>query len=106
MVATPLRIEDRFDGASNFLSWKERVTLSLKARVTLSLNEYDLWELVDKAVNPPIDPINLYAHNKKEIKVERVLLDSLKDHLIPHLNKKMMTKEMFYALVSYITLRS
>jgi hypothetical protein len=48
METTPLRVEDRLDGASNFLSWKERVTLALK--------EYDLWELVDKVVVPPTDP--------------------------------------------------
>jgi hypothetical protein len=92
MATTPLRVEDRLDGASNFLSWKARVTLALK--------EYDLWELVDKAVTPPTDLTTLDAHNKKEIKAERVLLDSVKDHLIPHLNEKKMTKEMFDALVS------
>jgi hypothetical protein len=41
----------------------------------------------------------LEAHEKKEIKVERVILDSVKDHLIPHLSEKKMTKEMFDALV-------
>jgi hypothetical protein len=92
METTPLRVEDRLDGASNFLSWKARVTLALK--------EYDLWELVDKVVTPPTDPTTLEAHNKKEIKAERVLLDSMKDHLIPHLTEKKMTKEMFDALVS------
>jgi len=34
MASTPLRVEDRLDGESNFLSWK--------ARVTLALNDYDL----------------------------------------------------------------
>jgi hypothetical protein len=34
MATTPLRVEDILDGASNFLSLKERVTLELK--------EYDL----------------------------------------------------------------
>jgi hypothetical protein len=34
METTPLRVEDRLDGASNFLSWKARVILALK--------EYDL----------------------------------------------------------------
>jgi hypothetical protein len=76
MASTSLRVEDRLDGASNFLSWKARVTLALK--------EYDLWELVDKVVVPPTDPTTLAAHEKKEIKVERVILDSVKDHLIPH----------------------
>jgi hypothetical protein len=66
MKTTPLIVEDRLDGASNSLSWKERVTLALK--------EYNLWELVEKVVTAPMDLTNLEAHNKKEIKVERVLL--------------------------------
>jgi hypothetical protein len=54
MVATPMRVEYRSDGASNFLYWKARVTLELK--------EYQLWELVDKVVSPPTDPADLIAH--------------------------------------------
>jgi hypothetical protein len=92
METAPLRVENRLDRASNFLSWKARVTLALK--------EYDLWELVDKAVTPSTDPAALDTHNKKEIKAERVLLESMKDHLIPHLTEKMTTKVMFDALVS------
>jgi hypothetical protein len=30
METTPLRVEDRLDGASNFLSWKARVTLGVE----------------------------------------------------------------------------
>jgi hypothetical protein len=92
METTPLRVEDKFDGAFNFISCKTRVTLALK--------EYDHWEIVDKVVTPPTDLVALEAHNKKEIKAERVLLDFMKDHLIPHLTKKNTTKEMFDALVS------
>jgi hypothetical protein len=66
----------------------------------LALKEYDLWELVDKEVTPPTNPTALDAHNKKDIKEEIFLLDYVKDHLIPHLNEKMMVKEMFDALVS------
>jgi uncharacterized protein YehS (DUF1456 family) len=91
METTSLRVEDRLDGASNFLSWKSRVTLALK--------EYDLWEIVDKVVVPLTDPQALATHEKKEIKFERVILDLVKDHLIPHLSEKNMTKDMFDALV-------
>jgi hypothetical protein len=91
MTSTILRVEDRLDGASKFLSWKSRVTLALK--------EYDLWELVDKAVVPPTYLVALLAHKKKEIKVERVILDSMKDHIIPHLYEKKKAKEVFYASV-------
>jgi transcription termination factor NusB len=87
-----LRVEERLDGASNFLSWKARVTLALK--------EYDLWELADKEVTSSIDPTTVDAHNKKEIKAKRSFLDSVKDHLMPHLNEKKTAKEIFDALVS------
>ena len=60
MAATPLRVEDRLDGASNFLSWKARVTLALK--------EYDISELMDQVVATPTDLVALEAHKKKEIK--------------------------------------
>jgi hypothetical protein len=70
----------------------------LKARVTLPLKEYDPWELVDKVVVPPTDSLALAAHEKKKIKVERLILDSVKDHLIPHLSDK-RAKEMFDAMV-------
>jgi hypothetical protein len=37
MSLASLRFEDRLDGASNFLSWK--------VRVTLLLEENDLWDI-------------------------------------------------------------
>jgi hypothetical protein len=91
METTSLIIEDRLYGAYNFLSWKARLTLLLK--------EYELWDLVDKLVVPPTNMTSLEDHNKKDIKEERVLLDSVKNHLIPHLFENKMTKEIFYSLV-------
>ena len=45
MVATSLRFEDKLDGASNFLSWK--------VRVTLLLEENDLWDIVKDVATSP-----------------------------------------------------
>jgi hypothetical protein len=91
MSSTTLRVEDRLDGASNFLSWKTRVTLALK--------EYDLWDLVDKEVAPLTYPTTLENHEKKGVKAKRDILDSMKDHLIPHLSEKKTTKDIYDALV-------
>jgi hypothetical protein len=91
MTLVGLRVEVRLDGASNFLYWKARITLALK--------EYDLWELVDKVVAPPTNLTTLAAHEKKEIKAERVILDLVKDHLISHISKKNMDKDMFDAFI-------
>jgi hypothetical protein len=91
MTSTILRVEDKLDGASNFLSWKARVTLALK--------EYDLWELENKVVVPLTVPMDLTTHEKKEIKAESVILDSVKDHIIPHLSQKKTSKDMFDSLL-------
>jgi hypothetical protein len=47
MASTSLRFEDRLDGASNFLSWK--------VRVTLLLEENHLWDIVKDVVPLPTD---------------------------------------------------
>jgi hypothetical protein len=65
----------------------------------LALKEYELWEFVDKFLVPPTNSTTLETHAKKEIKVERIILDSLDDHLITHLSEKNMAKEMFDSLV-------
>jgi hypothetical protein len=48
MAAASLKFKDRWDGASNILSWKARVTLLLK--------ENDLWEICNQEITPPTDP--------------------------------------------------
>ena len=42
--------------------------------------------------------INLDLHEVKEVRVQRILLYGVKDHLIPHLAEKKTTKEMWDAL--------
>jgi hypothetical protein len=91
MESTSMSVEEILDGASNFISWKERVTLELK--------EYDLCEFVEKILVPSTYSTTLAAHENTEIKYERVILDSVKDHIIPHLSEKKATKEMFDSLV-------
>jgi hypothetical protein len=40
------------------------------------------------------------ALEKKDIKAQRVILEAVKDHLIPHVSEKASSKEMYDALVS------
>jgi hypothetical protein len=64
------------------------------------LEENDLWDIVKDVVPSPTDPQQLAAHKKKEVKAKRMILDAIKDHLIPHVSEKKTAKEMFDALVS------
>jgi hypothetical protein len=49
-------------------------------------------------VAPIIDPIALDLHEVKEAKAQGIILDGVKDHLIPHLAEKKTSKEMWDAL--------
>ena len=76
MATSGLRVEDRLDGGGNWTPWK--------ARIVLLLEECELWELVEQAVTLPIDPILLVEFKKKNVRAKRIILDSVKDHIIPH----------------------
>jgi hypothetical protein len=68
-------------------------------RVILLLEENDLWDIVKDVVPLPTDPQQLVAHNKMEVKAKQMILDAIKDYMIPHISKKKTMKEMFDALV-------
>jgi hypothetical protein len=91
---TSLRVEDRLDGAANFSSWKERIVLLL--------HECGLWDIVEKSqTNPVMMPTNatlLEAYTKENIKTKRIILDAIKDHVIPHVTRKTNAYEMWESL--------
>jgi 23S rRNA A1618 N6-methylase RlmF len=47
-----------------------------------------------------MDPKELEVHNQKDVKAKRIILDEVKDHLIPHLSEKKLTRERFEALTN------
>ena len=86
-MATGLRLEDRLDGDGNFVPWK--------ARLVLILEKNELWDEVvnNTTTNPIVVPAStnaqaLIAFNKKDIKARRIILDAVKDHVIPHISSK------------------
>jgi hypothetical protein len=90
MVNT-LKLEDMLERETNFCAWK--------ARVLLLLEENYLKEYVQSMVADPTNLQELAAHKKKEVKAKRVLLESVKDHLIHHIVEKTIPKNMYDALV-------
>ena len=43
-----------------------------------------MWEIVETVAVVPTDPTLLVEFKKKNIKAKRIILDSMKDHIIPH----------------------
>ena len=80
-MASSIRNEDRLEGISNYLQWKVRIASVLK--------ENKLWTFANTIVPvPSADPIALDVHEVKEARAQRIILDRVKDHLIPHLTEK------------------
>ena len=98
-MAIGLRLEDRLDGAGNFVPWK--------ARLVLILEENELWDevvhnttTVPLFVPPTTDAAALTAFNK-DIKARRIILDAVKDHVIPHISSKTCAFQMWDALIGF-----
>jgi hypothetical protein len=70
-------------------------------RVTLLLKEHDLWEIAKKVVPTLTDAAEKVAL-EKEIKAQKVIMDAMKDHLIPHVAEKQLAREMFKALAELL----
>ena len=98
MTSNRLRMEDRFEGVGNFVPWK--------AWILLILEENELWdEVVNNTTTHRIvipygttDAVGLVAFNKKDIKARRIILDAIKDHVIPHILHKDRAHKMWIAL--------
>ena len=85
-----LRVEDRLDGGGNCTSWR--------VRIVLLLEESELWEIVEQTVTVPTDPVLLTKFKKKNVRAKRIIFDSVKDHIIPHVVGKDYAYEMWESL--------
>ena len=88
MASAGLRYEDRLSGADNFSPWKEHITVLFK--------EQGLLDFIGASatITVPTDSGQKAEFDKKDIKSQRILLDSIKDHVIPHVTSKSYAFEM------------
>ena len=58
------------------------------------------WKLCQGEVTKPEGDEDKAKHKKNMVKAKRIIVDSIKDHLIPHVSSLKTPKEMFDALTS------
>jgi hypothetical protein len=90
-----LKFEDRMEGYPNFYPLREHIRFMLKRN--------GLLEFFEGKETPQADPIHLAFHLKKDVKMRRIIMDGVKDQIIPHLFGKNIAKEMWDALVKCCT---
>ena len=91
-MVVELRVEDRLQGAQNFPTWKERITRILDVS--------DSEEHIDSTKVAPIDSADLIAWKKIDSRAMLIIMDGVKDHIVPHLSSKKTTIEMWTDLES------
>ena len=85
-----MKVEDRLEGASNFILWKSRVLLLLE--------ENHLLQFVKAKVPEPQAKEDKPRWRKDDAKARRILVDSIGDHLVPQISKKTTARRMFKTL--------
>ena len=84
-----LKAEDHLDRATNFISWKSRV---------LILEENDLLKLVNEKVPEPDAEDDKSHWRKSDARARRILVDSVRDHLVSQISQKKTSRKMFKTL--------
>jgi hypothetical protein len=92
MSTSQMCVEDRLAGANNWSPWR--------ARIIFVLEDLKLWDIIEATmvVHPDTDPILLEDFRKRNNKEKRMICDSVRDHIIPHLTRKAWAYEMWESL--------
>jgi hypothetical protein len=83
-------VEDRLDGASNFSSWKSRLQVTLE--------EDDLLDVVTKTLPATATDIEKNIRKEEDVKARKLIIYSVRDHLLPRIANLKTTYEMYEAL--------
>ena len=84
------KLDENIEGDDNFRAWKYRISLVLEE------NELDSY--VSEEVPVPEGDEAKALHKNKLVMAKRIIVDSIKDHLIPHVSSLKTPKEMFDAM--------
>jgi hypothetical protein len=103
-----MKFENKLDGASNFRAWKTRIDLILAKNKVLDI-------VKGKIVKPEFEegkekePQNVVAMEKfkyVDINDMSIIVDSIKDHLIPYISHLDSSKKMYDALTNLFSVRN
>ena len=84
------KLDEKLEGVDNFWAWKYRVVLILE--------ENSLEGFIEANILEPEGDEDKAKHKKSLVKAKRIIANSIKDHLIPHVSSLKTPKQMFDAL--------
>ena len=85
-MSHPTKLDEKHEGDDNFRAWKYRISLILEE------NELDSY--ISGELPVPEGGEAKALHKKNLVKAKRIIVDSIKDHLIPHVSSLKTPKEI------------
>ena len=89
-MAPSTKLEDKLEGIENFRAWKYRIGLIVE--------ENDVAKYMKEEVAEPEKDEAKEKHKKDLIRAMRIIVDSIKDHLIHQVSSKETPQEMYDSL--------
>ena len=83
-----MRDQERLDGLYNFSVWK--------ARILIVVETYHLRDHAEQVLATPTDADLLRKHNEVAAHAKRLIMDGVKDHIVPHTAKKKITNGLLW----------
>jgi hypothetical protein len=90
-MSASTKLVEKLEGIDNFCAWKYRIGLILA--------EHELSIFIKEEVEEPEDAVEKVKHQKDSTRAQRIIADSIKDHLILYVSSKKTPKELFDALI-------
>jgi hypothetical protein len=97
-----MKLENKLEGDSNFRAWKTRIDLILAKNKVLDIIKGKIMEPQFEAGKEK-EPHNVAVMEKfkdNDINAMSIIVDSVKDHLIPYISHLDSSKKMYDALTN------
>jgi GTP-sensing pleiotropic transcriptional regulator CodY len=103
-----MKTKNKLEEASNFRAWKTRIDLILAKNKVLDIVKGKIMEPqfeVGKE-NEPQNIATMEKFNDNDINATSIIVDSIKDHLIPYISNLDSSKKMYDALTNLFAVRN
>jgi hypothetical protein len=103
-----MKSENKLEGASNFRAWKTRIDLILAKNKVLDIMKGKIMEPRFEAGKEK-EPQNVVVMEKfkdNDINTMSIIVESVKDHLIPYISHLDSSKKMYDALTNLFSVRN
>jgi DNA integrity scanning protein DisA with diadenylate cyclase activity len=103
-----IKSENKLEGASNFIAWKTRIDLILVKNKVLDIVKGKIMEPQFEAGKEK-EPQNVAVMEKfkdNDVNAMSIIVDFVKDHLIPYISHLDSSKKMYDVLTSLFSVRN